>query len=141
MSYTDDLKPTPLTKQELNELIPRMPFNRLLGFRVSRVYKDGLTLELELGEDHTNVLGTMHGGVTATLVDAAIGMAVIGHLGGRPATTVELKVNYLRPHQAGAVRTRARLLKVGRTLAFGVAEVKDVHGHLIASGSATYMLL
>ena len=118
-----------------------MPFNRLLGFRVSRVYKDGLTLELELGEDHTNVLGTMHGGVTATLVDAAIGMAVIGHLGGRPATTVELKVNYLRPHAAGAVRTRARLLKVGRTLAFGVAEVKDVHGHLIASGSATYMLL
>jgi acyl-CoA thioesterase len=135
------LKPTPLTKQALNEVILRMPFNRLLDFRVSRVYKDGLTLELEFGETMTNVLGTLHGGVTATLVDASIGMAVIGSQGGRPATTVELSVNYLRPHSSGKVRARARLLKVGRTLAFGVAEVKDEHGHLIASGSATYMLL
>ena len=141
MSYTDDLKPLPLTKQELNALMPRIPFNQQLGLRVSRVYSDGLALECEIRPEMTNYIGTLHGGVTAALMDVAVGMAVIGQRGGAPATTVELKLNYLRPVQEGRIRTRARLLKLGKTLAVGTAEVRDQQGRLLASGMATYMLL
>ena len=81
------------------------------------------------------------GGVTATLVDAAAGVAIIGHLGGRPATTVDLTVSYLRPVTQGKVHARSRIVKMGKTLAFATVEVKDSHGRLIATGSATYMLL
>lgn len=141
MSYTKNLKPQPLNRKELNELILKMPFNHHLGLRVTRVYKDGLTLECEVKPELTNLLGTLHGGVTATLIDAAVGIAVFGARGGAPATTVELKVNYLRPASHGKVRARARLLKVGRTLAVGSAEVHDAHGHAIATALVTYMLL
>ncbi len=135
------MKPQPLNVKELNELILKMPFNHHLGLRVTRVYKDGLTLECEVRPEMTNGLGTLHGGVTASLVDAAVGIAVIGARGGAPATTVEMKLNYLRPATHGKVRARARLLKVGRTLAVGSVDVHDAHGHAIATALLTYMLL
>lgn len=141
MSYTDDLKPKPLNLKQLNALMPKLPFNHLLGMRVRRVYTDGLTLELQVTDSLKNILGTLHGGATAALMDAAIGLAIIGQLGGRTATTVELKLNYLRPATQGKVRARAKIVKIGKTLAVGTAEVHDMHGHLIAMGSATYLML
>ena len=119
-----------------------MPFNVALGLHVARVYRDGLTMELAVTEDLKNALGTLHGGVTATLMDAAVGVAVIGHFGGRRmATTVDMKVNYLRPVKEGTVRARSRFVKIGKTLAVCSCDVKDTHGHLIATGLVTYMLL
>jgi acyl-CoA thioesterase len=98
-------------------------------------------MELPVKPTLHNILGGLHGGVTATLIDAAIGIAVFGHYGGRRATTVELKVNYHRPVTHGVVRARARIVKPGKTLVFGTAEVTDSEGRLVASGSATYMML
>ena len=54
MSYTDDLKP--LNRSELNGLMPQMPFNHLLGLRVSRVHADGLTMEMEVRAELKNLL-------------------------------------------------------------------------------------
>lgn len=119
----------------------RISFNQHLGFRLTRVYKDGVALECVIEPHKLNLLGTLHGGVTATLIDAAAGVAIISHLGGRPATTVELKVNYLRPATHGKVRARSRIVKLGKTLSFATVDVKDSHGRLIATGSATYMAL
>jgi uncharacterized protein (TIGR00369 family) len=135
------LKLTPLTQKQMNKMIRSMPFNRLLGFRVARVYRDGLTMEMEVKQELYNIVGTLHGGATATLIDAAAGVALIGHLGGRKVTTVELKVNYLRPAAEGKIRARARFVKVGKTLAVISCEVKDPHGHLMATALVTYMLL
>lgn len=118
-----------------------MPFNHHLGLKVTRMYKDGLTLECELRPELQNGHGTLHGGVTATLVDAAIGMGIIALAGGRPAGTVELKVNFLRPGVEGKFRCRSRILKAGKTLAFGEAVVRDHQGHVLATGTATYIYL
>lgn len=123
-------------------MIGRMPFNKLLKLRVTRLYHDGLTMELEVTPEVKNMLGTLHGGATATLIDAAAGVAIIGHFGGeRPATTVEMKVNYLRPVTGGKVRARSRFIRMGKTLAVCSCDVKDGHGHLIATALLTYMLL
>jgi acyl-CoA thioesterase len=122
-------------------MIPQMPFNHHLGLRVTRMYKDGLALECEFRPEWTNGFGTLHGGVTATLIDAAIGIAVIAHSGGRTTNTVELKVNYLRPGVGDKFHCRSRLVKTGRTLVFGEAEVRDRNGALVATGTATYILL
>jgi uncharacterized protein (TIGR00369 family) len=63
-------------------------------------------------------------------------------MGGiRPVTTVELKVNYLRPVAHGKVLCRARILKLGKTLAVLSADVHDSHGGQIATALVTYMLL
>jgi uncharacterized protein (TIGR00369 family) len=136
------LKSKPLTLEQLNGMLVRMPFNDLLGMRVARVYRDGLTMEMEASPRLQNILGSLHGGATAALIDAAVGVAIIGHLGGeRITTTVEMKLNYLRPVTSGKVRARARFVKMGKTLVVSSCEVKDMHGHMIATALVTYMLL
>lgn len=136
------MKPKPLTSKELNDIIKRMPFNSLLGLRVTRVYADGISMEMPVVEQLKNGFDTLHGGAIATLVDAVAGVGIFGHFGGqRKLTTVELKVNYLRPASEGKVRARTRFLKVGKTLVVSACDITDTHGHLIATGLITYMLL
>lgn len=118
-----------------------MPLNHHLGFHVARIYKEGLTIECTPRPEMLNGLGSLHGGVTAALIDATIGMAVIALAGGQPVSTVEMKVNYLRPGLEGKFRCRSRILKTGKTLAFGEAVVRDSHGRLVATGHATYIYL
>lgn len=129
-----------MTKNTQAEL--KIPFNDLLGLKVKRVHKDGVTVELEIRDQLRNGHGGLHGGATATIVDAAVGCAVIHHFGGkRSATTVEMKLNYFLPLQNGRVRARAKLLRVGTTLAIGSVEVKDAKNRLAAFGVATYKIL
>jgi acyl-CoA thioesterase len=135
------LKTQTPSKAEIGRAMERISFNQHLGLRVTRVYRDGIGMECVIEPHKLNLLGTLHGGVTATLVDAAAGVAIIAFLGGKSATTVELKVNYLRPVTHGKVHARSRIVKMGRTLAFATVDVKDDHGRLIATGSATYMIL
>jgi acyl-CoA thioesterase len=117
-------------------------FNATLGFKVVRVWKDGITMEAAVRPELTNIFGTLHGGVTATLVDAAAGVALFGQLGGqRAVTTVELKVNYLNPAGDGKVRARSKIIKLGKTLAVISVDVHDEHGKAVATGLVTYMLL
>lgn len=141
LSYTGDLQAKTPSKAEIERALARSSFNQHLGLRVTRVYRDGIAMECLIEPHKLNLFGTLHGGVTATLVDAAAGVAIIAFLGGTPATTVELKVNYLRPAAHGKVHARSRIVKIGKTLAFATVDVKDSHGRLIAAGAATYMVL
>ncbi len=119
-----------------------MPFNLLVGIRVSAVHKDGVTIECEVTEKLMNGAGVLHGGVAATLADVAVGMAVSRELGAfGHATTSELKINYLRPIVAGRVRARARLLRVGSTLCVGRVDVTDAEKKLACVAIVTYVRL
>jgi acyl-CoA thioesterase len=132
----------PLTLAQTRNLVARMPFDTYLGMRVAAVHRDGLTMELAMRPEMRNEAGVLHGGVTATLVDAAAGVALLRHFGGkRAATTVELKVNYFRPVTGGKVRARARLIRVGATISVGRVEVWDSAKRLVGAALVTYMLL
>jgi len=136
------LKPTPLNRDQLNKLMTETSFNATLGFKVVRVWKDGVTIEVNVRPELTNIFGTLHGGVTATLVDAAAGIAVWGQHGGeRQVTTVEMKVNYLNPAGPGKARARSRFVKLGKTLAVIAVDVHDAHNRPVATGLVTYMIL
>ena len=59
-------------------------------------------MKLEAGEQHSNPMGTIHGGVLCDVADAAMGMAFFSTLGdGESFTTLELKINFLRPFWTG----------------------------------------
>lgn len=135
------VKRDPFNLAQTRALIPQMPFNHHLGLHVVRMFKDGLALECAMRKDMQNGHGTLHGGVTASLVDAAVGIAAIALSGGRRLSTVDLKVTYLRPASQGKLHCRAHLIKTGRTLVFGEAKVRDESGRLVASGQATYIYL
>ena len=123
-------------------MVDKMPFNQLLGIRVARLHKDGVTIQCALREELRNSAGVLHGGVTATMADAAVGISLARHFrGARIATTVELKISYLRPIMEGTATARAHLVKIGSRLCVGRVDLFDGERKLAASALVTYMLL
>jgi uncharacterized protein (TIGR00369 family) len=128
--------------REIQDLVSNVPFNALLGIRLERLHRDGVTVGCALRDDLLNSVGVAHGGVAAALADAAVGIAILRRVKGkRRVTTVELKVNYLAPVSKGRVFARSRLLRVGATLAVGSVELTDARRRLIATAIVTYLFL
>jgi uncharacterized protein (TIGR00369 family) len=119
-----------------------MPFNKLVGIRVVRLHSDGVTIQCAVREHLRNSAGFLHGGVAATLADAAVGISLASHFGGRRAcTTTDLKINYLRPVAKGKMVARAHLLRIGKTLCVGRVDLFDAQRELAAVAIVTYILL
>lgn len=137
-------KPPPrkLTPGEVNQVIEHMPFNRLLGVRCTRVHKDGITVEIPLRPDLMNGGGMLHGGVTASMADLAVGLALFQHFGGvRRIATVEMTVSYLRPVTLAKLVGRSKLVRVGERLAVGQVDLFDGKKNRVGVATATYMIL
>ena len=131
-----------LPVKRLREIVARMPFNSWIGIRLAGVHADGVTIECKLRDELLNASGVLHGGVTATMADVAVGIAIAHHLGRpRAATTVEMKLNYLRPVIHGKIVARARLLRVGQSICCGSVSLYDGAKQLVGSALVTYMLL
>ncbi|MGD0300226.1 MAG: PaaI family thioesterase [Bryobacteraceae bacterium] len=131
-----------MTIEDLRRVAENMPFNKLIGLRVARLHSDGITLECAMRDELKNIAGMMHGGVAATLADAAVGIALARHFGGRrPCTTTDLKINYLRPIAHGKIVARSHLVRIGKNLCVGRVDMKDAQRKLAAVAIVTYMLL
>ena len=84
----------------------------------------------------------MHGGVLCDLTDAAMGLTWMQRVGeDEPFTTVELKINFLKPVWDSRLRAIARILKGGRTIALLACDVFDQKGSLVAHATSTVMML
>ncbi|MCC7236988.1 MAG: PaaI family thioesterase [Bryobacterales bacterium] len=119
-----------------------MEFNQFLGIEVRERHDDGMTIRVALRPELMNIAGVVHGGVTATMADAAAGMGLIHLLGGRrTVTTTELKINYLLPVTGAWLEARARYVRRGRTLAVSQVELTDDQSRMVAIALVTYMIL
>ena len=119
--------------------MPATDFNHYLGIRILHKHSNGVTVECRIRKELLNFAGVLHGGVIATLADVAVGQALM--LRGHRTTTVELKINYLRPITGSKVSARSHLLRIGKTLATGRVDVLDDKKSLAAVALVTYMLL
>jgi uncharacterized protein (TIGR00369 family) len=99
-------------------------------------------LEVAVQEKHLQPYGMAHGGVCASLVDAAAFWAVYTQTAeDRGLTTVEIKLNYLAPVSGGHLIARGKTIRVGKTICLGEASVEDDKGNLVAHGTSTMMVL
>ena len=115
---------------------------KLIGFRPTSVEDGKAVFELEAGPQHANPMGTLHGGVLCDVADAAMGVAYASTLGeGETFTTLELKINFLRPFRNGTLTATARVVKAGRTIGLTECDVTDPEGRLIARAMSTCMTL
>ncbi len=118
------------------------PIARLLGFTLTRVADGEATIALEAGARHANPMGTLHGGVLCDVADAAMGMAHATTLEeGESFTTLELKINFLRPVWEARLEARGRVTNRGRTVSLVECDVVDEKGRAIARASSTVMTL
>lgn len=133
---------TSMTLARLRQFLKTLPFNSLVGLRAAAVHPDGVTLECPVRPELRNAHGTLHGGVYGTIADAAVGLAIFSHFDGkRLATTVEMKVNYFLPVLKGKIVARARLRRIGSTLAIGQVDLTDSKGSLVGIAIVTYKIL
>jgi uncharacterized protein (TIGR00369 family) len=124
--------------------LPPPPLARLLGMELVSVEAGRASFAVTPSESHYNPLSSVHGGVTSTLCDSALGCAVHSTLpAGTGYTTVDLKVTFLRPITiaTGRVICEANTLQVGGRIAAAEARVFDAAGTLYAHATATCLLL
>jgi uncharacterized protein (TIGR00369 family) len=87
-------------------------------------------------------MGTLHGGVICDVADAAMGTAYASVLGeGESFTTLELKINFLRPFWSGKLLATGRVVKSGKTIGLTECDVTDAEGRLVARAMSTCMTL
>ncbi|HEX6750751.1 MAG TPA: PaaI family thioesterase [Longimicrobium sp.] len=123
---------------------PPPPIAMTLGFTLEMAEEGRAVFVMEPAEHHYNPIGMVHGGVTATLLDSAMGCAVHTRLpAGVGYTTLEMKVNLLRAitMDTGPVRCEGTLIHIGRTTALAEARLTDAAGRLLAHATSTCLLV
>jgi uncharacterized protein (TIGR00369 family) len=124
------------------EIVNQCPYFSLLSMKIKELGWGTSILEVELEEKHLQPFGMVHGGVIASVMDAAAFWAVFPRVkDGMGLTTVEIKINFLAPVQKGKLIAKGRCIKIGRTLALGEAYINGTEGNLLAHGTATMMIV
>ncbi|HEY7084676.1 MAG TPA: PaaI family thioesterase [Hyphomicrobiaceae bacterium] len=123
--------------------LPRPPITETLGFAIVEVAPGFALFTMTPQFRHYNPIGTVHGGVAATLLDSCMSCAVQTHLEpGTGYTTLEIKVNMVRPitDKTGPIRAEGRSLHVGRRSATAEGRILDMAGTLLAHATTTCII-
>jgi len=115
---------------------------RTLGMKFVEVEEGRVVMTLVVGKKFHNPMGTLHGGVMTDLADACMGVATMSTLADDESfTTLELKMNFLRPVVEGELRAEAKVVHRGRTMAMTEVVLRNQAGKDVARGTATQMVL
>jgi len=118
------------------------PIATLLGFTLTTIEPGRAVVAFEAQPRHASPLGTLHGGVLCDIADAAMGMAYASTLDeGETFTTLELKINFLRPVWNGRLTAVGRVVKGGRTVGLTECDITDDTERLVARATSTCMTL
>ncbi len=123
---------------------PPPPIQAHLGMQIAAVDDGTITLRCQPDESLLNTNGTVHGGVLATLMDTAMGVAVTTQVKvSQPYATIEMKVSYLKPmpYDGSEVEVVGHVLRLGRKVSFAEAQAHNAAGELIghATSSLAYV--
>ena len=123
-----------------------LPLNMIaqtLHYDVIEAEKGRVVVAVEASEIHLNPYGTVHGGLTATLLDSCMGLAVQSTLDkGFGQTTVEFKVSLIRPitPETGLIKAEGKVLNTGRRVGTAEGRVTDGKGRLLAHATTTCLI-
>lgn len=121
---------------------PPPPVAALIGFTLASIEPGRAVVEFEATERHANPMGTLHGGVLCDIADAAMGMTWASTLeAGETFTTLELKINFLKPFWTGKLTATGRVVQGGRSIGLVECDVVDDKARLVARASSTVMTL
>lgn len=111
------------------------PFNRLVGLRAEAVAQGWCRVVCDIRPEHCNPRGSVHGGMSAALLDVAGGIAAIYASGEeRPMVTQSANVHYLRPLAGTKMIAEGRVVRAGRKTCLARADLYDDQGRLCCTG-------
>ena len=123
-----------------------LPLNTIaqtLGYDVVEAESGRVVITLVPTSSHLNPAGTMHGGLTATLLDSCMGLAIQSTLEkGVSQTTLEFKISLVRPitPETGLIKAEGKVLNCGRRIGTADGRVTDGNGRLLAHGTTTCLI-
>lgn len=120
--------------------LPPPPITALVGFELDSAEIDRVVFAFVPGEEHYNPIGSVHGGIVSVLLDSAMGCAVQTRLpAGQGYTTLEFKVNFVRPVTAatGRMTAEGRVVHFGSKTATAEGFLRDAEGRLYAHATTT----
>ncbi len=123
--------------------VRNVPIGETLGFRAVEVEPGRIVFAGKPDERSLNLIGTIHGGWSAAILDTAMALAALTTLDARhDFTTLDLKLNFLRPIAAGAeVRCEARVVHGGRRVALCEGRIVDSGGKLLVHGTSSCLIV
>ena len=124
--------------------LPAPPIMSTLGFEGFAVGPGWARFSFTPGEHHYNPIGSVHGGVAATLLDSALGCAVHSTLAaGVGYTTIDLQVSFVRAitSASGPLRCEGRIIHAGSRMATAEARITDAAERIYAHGTATCLVI
>lgn len=131
----------PLDTEQLAELAryfdEEVTFSRHIGAKVEEVEAGRSVVSIEIEDVHLNGAGTLHGGVYASLIDNAMGLAVLALVGTRTAT-IEMNVHFLGAVREGRITCRSEVVHRTRRTATAEAKVYDAEDNLVAMGTGAF---
>jgi uncharacterized protein (TIGR00369 family) len=128
--------------ERVNQLINTCPYFDLLSMKICDVGIGYSVLEIDLAQKHLQPFGNVHGGVFASIIDAASFWSLYYDIEDQDAglTTADLKLNFLLPARSGKLIAKGRRIKMGKTLGYAEAEVSDENGSLVAHGTSIVII-
>ena len=126
--------------ENLADVMQIAPFHRWLGLKIVQQNNDHLELEMPWREELVSnpVIGAVHGGILASLIDLT-GLYAIIAAGGIARATVDLRVDYHRAATNGPLRAIGQVVKLGKTISTADTRIIDDDERLVASGRGTYL--
>ena len=127
----------------VNQIESNSPFPSLLSMEMTEIGIGYSVIQLKIAPKHLQLMGVVHGGVVASLIDTAAWWAAYFSVEDPRAglTSVDLKLNYLAPTRQGRLTARGRQLKSGKSLCYADVAVTDNDERLIAHGASTLMVV
>ncbi len=126
--------------ENLADVMQIAPFHRWLGLKIVQQNNDQLELEMPWRDELVSnpVIGAVHGGILASLIDLT-GLYAIIAAGGVARATVDLRVDYHRAATNGPLRAIGQVVKLGKTISTADTRIIDDDERLVASGRGTYL--
>ncbi|ASK87205.1 MULTISPECIES: hotdog fold thioesterase [unclassified Sphingorhabdus] len=126
--------------ENLADVMQIAPFHRWLGLKIVQQNNDQLELEMPWRDELVSnpVIGAVHGGILASLIDLT-GLYAIIAAGGVARATVDLRVDYHRAATNGPLRAIGQVVKLGKTISTADTRILDDDDRLVASGRGTYL--
>jgi uncharacterized protein (TIGR00369 family) len=130
------------TRMVMRGEVPPAPVCELVGFRFVLVEAGEIGIEFDPAEYHYNVVGSVHGGITCTLLDSAMSIAVHTALPAEYGfATLQLNTHFVRPItvRTGLMRCEGKVTHSGTRIATAEGRLVDTNGKLYAHSTATCM--
>jgi uncharacterized protein (TIGR00369 family) len=136
-------KPLDIFRKMIDGVYPSPPISELFEFGLTAVEYGKVTFEGRAKANFYNPMGTIHGGFISTLLDSAMACAVhTTQDAGKGSTSIELKVNFVRPIfvQTGVLRAVGEIVNVGRQIGSAEGRLLGSDGKIYAHGTTTCFL-